>query len=230
MRKPISNTLLLAGIILIGIWACSIARVALFQERASQAFDDQVRAATPPPAVTPPTATVAPPPEPGALLGRLVIPRLGLRAMVREGTDEDTLDLALGHVPGTAMPGGPGNVAIAGHRDTLFRCLRDISKDDRIVFQTTQGNYTYGVENTAVVKPDDTGVLASGSDSEITLVTCYPFYYVGPAPDRFIVKARLLPSDPVRQGPVQEPRNYASPRKKLLARRIVPPVRHSYLR
>jgi sortase A len=218
--------LLLAGIIGVGIWVWSIVRGALFQSRANREFDEQTQNA-PPPSSAPPHSAVTPFPEPGALIGRLMIPRLHLHAMVREGTDEDTLDVALGHVRGTALPGGSGNVAIAGHRDTLFRCLRDISKDDLIVFQTIHGSYTYDVETTAIVKPQDVGVLAPGSRSEITLVTCYPFHYVGPAPDRFIVKARLLSPKPARQGPARKPRNSASPGKKLLSRRIGLPARHS---
>jgi sortase A len=229
VRRLISNALLLAGIIGVGICVWSIVRGALFQSRANREFDEQTRSA-PPPSSAPPSSAVTPLPEPGALIGRLMIPRLHLRAMVREGTDEDTLDVALGHVRGTALPGGSGNVAIAGHRDTLFRCLRDISKDDSIVFQTTHGSYTYDVETTAIVKPQDVGVLAPGSRSEITLVTCYPFHYVGPAPDRFIVRARLLPPKPAGQGPAWEPRNSSSPGKKLLSRRIKPPARHSGLR
>jgi LPXTG-site transpeptidase (sortase) family protein len=99
--------------------------------------------------------------------------------------------VALGHVPGTALPGQTGNVGIAGHRDTLFRCLRKISKNDRIVIQTTHGNYTYFVERTNIVKPQDVGVLVSATGSEITLITCYPFRYIGSAPDRFFVKGRV---------------------------------------
>jgi len=190
--------LLLAGIAAVGVWGWSVVRRAVFQSRESRGFDGQTRAAPPP-------SSAAPRPEPGASLGRLIIPRLHLRAMVREGTGDDTLDVALGHVPGTALPEQAGNVAIAGHRDTLFRCLRNISRDDLIVFQTARGSYTYHVERTAIVAPRDVGVLAAGSYSEITLITCYPFHYVGPAPNRFIVTARL-----------DEP----SPGKKLLSPRI----------
>jgi LPXTG-site transpeptidase (sortase) family protein len=121
-----------------------------------------------------------------------MIPRLNVRAVVREGADHDTLDVALGHIPGTAMPGQAGNVGVAGHRDTLFRGLRHVEKDDVIQFQTPSGNYSYQVESTGIVTPKDVGVLKPGRQAEMTLVTCYPFNYVGPAPDRFIVKARLL--------------------------------------
>jgi len=189
-RNCVSTILLLAGILGVGIWTWSMLHTAVSQREASRRFDEQMRNAPPPRA-----REIPPAPKPGALIGRLVIPHLNLRAMVREGTDYRTLDIALGHVRGTAMPGAAGNVAIAGHRDTLFRCLKDITKDDRIVFETTYGTYTYSVENTLIVKPKDVGVLAPGSESQITLVTCYPFYYVGAAPDRFIVQGRLLPGD-----------------------------------
>src|SRR6202041_1007025 len=95
----------------------------------------------------------------GALLGRLAIPRLNLRAVVREGAGEDTLDVALGHIPGTALPGQAGNVGVAGHRDTLFRGLRKIEKNDVIEFQTPAGSYSYKVESTQIVKPKDVSVL-----------------------------------------------------------------------
>jgi len=128
----------------------------------------------------------------GGLVGRLVVPRLHLRAMVREGDGEGTLDLALGHIPGTALPGQKGNVGVAGHRDTLFRSLKSIEKNDLIEFQTLRGSYTYSVESIQVVKPENLDVLRPGPDAELTLVTCYPFAFVGPAPDRFIVKARQV--------------------------------------
>ncbi|HLK48472.1 MAG TPA: class D sortase [Bryobacteraceae bacterium] len=124
------------------------------------------------------------------VIGRLTIPRLRMSAMVRQGVDEDTLRVALGHIPGTVLPGQSGNVGIAGHRDTLFRALRRIRKNDVILFETLGGRYEYRVELTRVVNPRDVGVLDSKAVPELTLVTCYPFYYIGSAPERFIVKAR----------------------------------------
>jgi LPXTG-site transpeptidase (sortase) family protein len=186
-------------------------RRAVFQSREDRAFSEQIRG-NQQARIAPPPSSAAPAPETGDPIGRLVIPRLHLRAIVREGADSGTLDVALGHVPGTALPGHTGNVAIAGHRDTLFRCLRNILKGDSIVLQTIHGSYTYHVERTEIVKPQDVAVLTSGSYSEITLITCYPFYYVGPAPDRFIVKARL---------------NNPSPGQKLLSPRISAALSHS---
>ena len=100
--------------------------------------------------------------------------------------------MALGHISGTAFPGENGNVGIAGHRDTLFRALGRIAKNDQIQFQTLSGSYLYEVESTKIVSPQSVAVLAPGDHPQITLVTCYPFYYVGSAPDRFVVKARLV--------------------------------------
>ena len=133
------------------------------------------------------------------LVGRLVIPRLHLSAIVREGIDGRTLRLALGHIPGTALPGQNGNVGIAGHRDTLFRGLREIEKKDLIRFETLAGNYVYEVEATEIVKPRDVSVLNMREDPELTLVTCYPFYCIGPAPNRFVVKARQVSASAIEQ-------------------------------
>src|SRR5262249_23621796 len=139
------------------------------------------------------SASGAPKVENGQVLGRFTIPRLGLSSMVREGDDETTLSLALGHIPGTALPGQKGNVGVAGHRDPVFRALRQIQKDDVIQFETLQGTHFYEVDSTRIVQPDDVAVLKPGKAPSLTLVTCYPFYYVGSAPERFIVSAHEVP-------------------------------------
>jgi sortase A len=123
------------------------------------------------------------------LVGRIDIPRLGLTAMVMEGDDTATLRRALGHIPGTALPGRPGNVGIAGHRDTLFRPLRNIRPEDTITVTTLKGCYRYRVSRTEVVGPDDVRVLDPSKEQALTLVTCFPFDYIGPAPKRFVVRA-----------------------------------------
>ena len=99
------------------------------------------------------------------------------------------LRLGAGHIGGTPLPGEAGNSAIAGHRDTFFRGLKDIRTSDEIQFQTATGQSRYQVDWAKVVEPNDTSVLAPSTQSELTLVTCYPFYYVGPAPNRFVVRA-----------------------------------------
>ena len=125
-------------------------------------------------------------------IARMQVPRLGLSVMVIEGVDESRLNLGAGHVPGTALPGQPGNVAIAGHRDTFFRKLRDLQKDDTIELATPSGSYNYSVESMQIVDPSDVEVLRPSSEPRLTLVTCYPFVYIGPAPRRFIVQARQI--------------------------------------
>jgi sortase A len=142
-----------------------------------------------------PSETLTPPAGPPAkrsVIGRLEIPRLKLAVMVREGADEGTLSRAVGHIPGTALPGTIGNVGLAGHRDTFFRALRNIRADDTIEFETTSGKYSYSVKSTRIVTPRDVSVLEASGGETLTLVTCYPFYYVGSAPKRFIVHASLL--------------------------------------
>jgi sortase A len=128
----------------------------------------------------------------GAVLGRVDIPRLHLSAMVRQGADEETLKTAVGHVPSTQFAGEVGNFAIAAHRDTLFRALKDIRIGDTATFQSTEGSYEYQVVSTQIVKPTDVSVLRPQGDRKLlTMITCYPFYFVGSAPKRFIVTARL---------------------------------------
>jgi len=151
-----------------------------------------------PPSAPVPNETLTPPvvPAPKSVIGRLEIPRLDLAVMVREGADEGTLSKAVGHIPGTAMPGAIGNVGLAGHRDTFFRALRNIRADDTIELKTTSGTYRYVVKSTRIVTPRDVSVLEASGGETLTLVTCYPFYYVGSAPKRFIVHAALLKEAP----------------------------------
>ena len=132
-------------------------------------------------------------PRGGSMIGKIWIPRLGISAIVDEGINSKTLAVSVGHIPSTALPGQSGNVGIAGHRDTFFRSLRKVQRDDLITFTTLRGDYRYRVVSIKVVGPDDVAVLESDGGSEIlTLVTCYPFYYVGSAPDRFIVRAERV--------------------------------------
>jgi sortase A len=127
--------------------------------------------------------------EPGQPIGRLEIPRVHLSVMVVNGDDDQTLGLAVGHLPDTPFPWQPGNSAFAGHRDTYFRPLENIQLDDEVRLVTTHGTYRYRVRRTLIVDPADVWVLAPAAQSTLTLVTCYPFRYVGPAPRRFVVQA-----------------------------------------
>jgi sortase A len=125
----------------------------------------------------------------GQAFAKLSIPRLGAEWYVMEGTGRRELRRGPGHVEGTAMPGEPGNAVIAGHRDTHFRVLKDIRQGDEIDVETPAGRHTYRVTKLSIVPPSDTRPLRPASGRVLNLVTCYPFYYVGPAPKRFIVRA-----------------------------------------
>lgn len=125
----------------------------------------------------------------GDLLGVIQVPRLGLAVPVVEGVDDDSLNMGAGHVTHTAFPGHHGNAGIAAHRDTCFRPLRFIQPDDHILITTPQGTSDYIVSGTEIVEPSDGHVLHRTRDRSLTLVTCYPFFYVGSAPHRFIVHA-----------------------------------------
>jgi sortase A len=126
---------------------------------------------------------------PGWIVGRISIPRLNLSAIVEEGVDETTLSRAVGHIPGTSLPGEAGNIGLAGHRDTFFEKLKDLQPHDKIDFTTRSGRYHYTVESLTIVDPSDVGVLKARGGQALTLVTCFPFHYVGNAPRRFIVHA-----------------------------------------
>jgi sortase A len=141
-----------------------------------------------------PAKSAAAPPATGTsgLIGRLEIPRLGLSVIVIEGTTPAKLRRAAGHIPGTALPGQPGNVGISAHRDTYFRPLRNIRQDDIITLTALMGEYHYRVVSIRIVGPDNVSVLDSSDNQILTLVTCYPFYFVGSAPDRFIIRAERI--------------------------------------
>ena len=131
-------------------------------------------------------------PQLGDAVAKLVIPRLGAELYVVEGDGDRQLRRGPGHMKGTPMPGQEGNCIIAGHRDTHFRVLKDIRDGDEIVLQTGAGEYTYRVSGTQVVLPSNTASLEPTRDPELHLITCYPFYYLGSAPQRFVVQAKLV--------------------------------------
>jgi LPXTG-site transpeptidase (sortase) family protein len=129
--------------------------------------------------------------EPGDPFGRISIPRIGLSAMIAEGDDEATLQNAVGHIPGTATPWGTGNVALAGNRDTFFRGLSRLRLDDVILLETRQGTYHYRVVRIMVVDPRHVEMVRN-SESDLTLVTCYPFHHIGRDPQTYIVQGMRL--------------------------------------
>jgi LPXTG-site transpeptidase (sortase) family protein len=199
--------LLFAGAAAVGLWAFSWLSLTIWQAWQSRQFDRR----RPAPQTQAQTQTQIHVKD-GAIVGRLAIPRLHVRAMVREGDSDHTLSIALGHIPGTAFPGQKGNVGIAGHRDSLFRGLRDVAADDEITFETPRASYVYRVESTQIVKPERIEVLKSGPTRELTLVTCFPFEYVGSAPERFVVKARLMSENADANNIPEEPPKVAATR------------------
>jgi sortase A len=170
---------------LLGYWAFVAVDAWVFEQRESRDLQRLLETAS---------TTSLPAAAPRGLIGRLEIPRLGLSAIFIEGDDAKTLRRAVGHIPGTPLPGQPGNIALTGHRDTFFRPLRNIRENDIIIVTTLRGEYRYRVLSTRIVSPDNLAVLNAGAGESLTLVTCYPFYFVGAAPDRFIVRAERIHS------------------------------------
>ncbi len=187
------------GLSLLGVALVAIVNSRVYQARQGRAFSEvERRAGASASRVAPASTPASEGPSAAALdvdplvLGRIDIPRIGVSAIVREGDDDATLSVAVGHIPGTARPGERGNMALAGHRDSFFRALKHIRVDDTIRIRTAGRRYEYRVASTEVVAPEATRILDPTGDAVLTLVTCYPFTYVGNAPNRFIVHASRL--------------------------------------
>jgi len=186
----LSFALLAAGLYFLLSGARELIWPWLHQKKAAKTF---------PPAPVAPQAPKLPAPKQldhslfhrGDTVAKLEIPRLGGEWYIVEGTEDQDLRLGPGHLQGTAFPGEKGNCVIAGHRDTQFRKLKDIRKGDEIVLTTSIGSSRYRVTGYEIVKPTDTRSIQDTEDAVLNLVTCYPFYYVGSAPNRFIVHAQL---------------------------------------
>jgi sortase A len=209
MKKPslrwIERALIAIGILCVGLWAWSWIDAKIYQYRESKLLEEAASARATVASETDSLGafreTSAPAPEEkepsepgpeGSLVGRIEIPRLDVSAIVLEGVDKKTLRRGVGRIPETALPGDGGNVGLAAHRDSFFRGLKDIRKNDIVTLKTMEDTYYYRVEWTEIVRPQDTHVLADSGAPELTLVTCYPFYYVGSAPKRFIVRAQRV--------------------------------------
>jgi sortase A len=133
------------------------------------------------------------------MVGILEIPRLNIESVVMPGDDDKTLDVAVGHLPDTPKPWEPGNSAVAAHRDGLFRPLKNIKVGDDMRLRTAHGEFTYRVRELKIVSPKDLSVLKPTGTNTLTLITCYPFNFVGNAPKRFIVRADRVPGSAVAQ-------------------------------
>lgn len=172
-----SDLLLIAGVAAVG-YAVSILAVAwIYQARELSKFEHEVIL---------PASRI---PPVGDSIGEIDVPSIALRAVVIQGSSPQVLRLGVGHIYETPLPGKPGNVVLAAHRDTFFRPLRRIRAGDIILLRTGEQTIRYQVRSTSVVSPANVDILKSSDGNELTLVTCFPFDYVGPAPRRFIVHA-----------------------------------------
>lgn len=177
-----SYTLLLVGMAVVGCAAYVVATTKAYQAIEVRAIEDRKT-------LSRPKRDRVIPIE-GSVIGEIEVPRLRLKAVIAQGDSPAILRRAVGHMPDTPLPGEVGNVALAGHRDSLFRPLRNIHPGDTITLQTFDGKFFYRVQSTAVVPPTDVRVLQESGGRELTLITCFPFDFIGPAPNRFVVRAR----------------------------------------
>ena len=203
-RAWTSRGLLALGLICLVYYSVATVYTLRYQ-RAAKSQIEQMVSIERPPAARVVVPGIAKPLESGELIGRVDIPRLKLSAAVAEGDDDKTLGKAVGHLPDTPLPWQRrGNVGLAAHRDGLFRKLEGIRIGDDIRLVTTRGEFQYQVKKTHIVDPDDVWVIAPTTTPTITLITCYPFSFVGNAPHRFIVQAELVedPGGSVLKGTV----------------------------
>jgi sortase A len=196
-RVWLDRALIAFGLACLLFYATVTIQAALYQRNAKAEVDQMISgryAALSPAALgTTPKPNVVRRLAVGELIGRVDIPRLKLSAAVAEGDDNATLGKAVGHLPDTPLPWfRRGNVGLAAHRDGLFRALKDIRVGDEVKVVTPRGEYSYRVSKTHIVNPDDVWVLAPTQTPSVTLITCYPFSFVGHAPQRFIVRAELV--------------------------------------
>jgi len=180
----IRHFFLLIGVLLLSYVALVLVHARLYQHNALNTLDQQIHAN----AATAGTHAI-PSLKEGDVVGRILIPRINVTVAILQGTTPQTLRLGVGHIDGTPLPGEAGNSGIAGHRDTFFRNLRDLRSGDTIQIQTVAGISNYKVDWLQIIDPKDTAILTPSKGSEITLVTCYPFHYIGSAPERFAAHA-----------------------------------------
>ena len=177
--------MILLGIALLGYVASEYWGMYRSQQRLEAEWERQAASYnTPAPAVIPPDQ----------MLTRVVIPKIGLDAIVVEGASRKELSEGPGHMKETAMPGETGNAVITAHRDTFFRHIYELVKGDRVQVRRAGRLFTYEVTGKKIVMPDDVSVIRQTPDPQLTLITCYPVYYIGPAPKRLVVFSRLIDS------------------------------------
>jgi sortase A len=189
------STLFAGGILMLGYCGFALLDIWRFEHREKQNLErllQERRSAAPSAVSRESSPSFTPVMGPDGLIGRIEVTRLSLSVIVMEGTDKTTLRRAAGHIVGTGMPGQSGNIGIAGHRDTFFPPLKNIERDDIITLTAPRGEYRYRVVSTKVVSPESVDVLRPDGNEILTLVTCDPFYFVGSAPNRFIVRAKRV--------------------------------------
>jgi sortase A len=194
IRGWIEFALFGAGFLLLGSWAALTFSAQAYQDQAARVVDEWKDSRTPAQSAAYGRRVEA---LKSGLVGRLEIPTAHMSVIVAEGTDDRTLDHAVGHVGGSALPGEPGNVALVGHRDTYFRGLARVRRGDEIRFVAPDGIHRYRITRTEIVSPRRVDVLDPTRTPALTLVTCFPFHVLGPAPLRFVVHA-----EPVRTGEI----------------------------
>lgn len=182
VRQAVSSLMVILGLVLLGYVGAQYGEMYLEQWRLAQEWQRQQDA-----------RAVAP--HAVAALTRLSVPKIALDSVVVEGTDHKALLLGPGHMPGTPAPGELGNSVITGHRDTFFRHIHELEKGDMVLVQRGGKTFKYQVIGKKTVEPDDLSVLRPATDRELTLITCYPTYYIGPAPKRLVVFAKLMGKD-----------------------------------
>jgi sortase A len=185
LRDSLSPVLLILGALLLGYVGAQYGQMVLEQRHLAREWQKQQQAH--PPAMHPAAAKTA---DDG--LTRLSVPKIDLDSVVVEGTTYRALLLGPGHMAETPVPGGTGNSVITGHRDTFFRHLHELEKGDTVLVQREGKTFRYQVMGKKIVEPDDMSVIHPVKDSQLTLITCYPTYYIGPAPKRLVVFSKLI--------------------------------------
>ena len=184
-RRAISMALVFAGLGLLGYVASEYWGMYRSQQKLEAEWERQAASVS-----APGSATISP----DQMLTRVVIPKIGMDAIVVEGASRKQLSEGPGHVQQTAMPGEVGNAVITAHRDTFFRHIYELMKGDQILVRRNGRVFTYEVTSKRIVMPDDVSVIKPTSDAQLTLITCYPTYYIGPAPKRLVVFSKLVDS------------------------------------
>lgn len=199
----LERVLFVVGITCLGVFGLVTAGAAVYQRERAAAFEERraIESLPAAPAQVQPAVAEAD----DSLIGMLDIPRLELTTPIIAGDDPVTLEIAAGHLSDTPRPWEPGNSAIAAHRDGLFRPLKDIRVGDQVIVRTIRGDLEYRVRDTKIVQPDDLSVLAPTENHTLTLITCYPFAYIGNAPKRFIVHADRVTAPPPPPQPTVVP-------------------------